>query len=308
MKPAITPLIEDLHSQQPIRVWSLIITVFGDAIVPRGGTVWLGTVLTLMHGLGITSNAVRAAMSRLTADGWLIRERIGRNSFYRLAESREREFAIAFPRIYSLGPADWSGHWRIAVLTSDDAENRERLRASLRARGYGSLAGGLFCRPDYADHFTADYEPGLAKFHGRALGPIDQLRELVRTAWALDHIAKAHEGVIARFDPLRIALREGLQLAPLDAVLARILLMHQFRRVALQDPMLPRDLMDKDWPGDRARRICADLYELLLPKSEVWLDENAKTPSGRLPPPDAAFHQRFAGFGVSEFARSDEIG
>ena len=34
-------IIERLHGAQRLRVWSVIITVFGDAIVPRGGRVAL---------------------------------------------------------------------------------------------------------------------------------------------------------------------------------------------------------------------------------------------------------------------------
>src|SRR5262245_51763084 len=56
---------------EPSRTWSVIITVFGDAIVPRGGAVWLGTLVSFFAALGIGDGVVRTAMSRLAADGWL---------------------------------------------------------------------------------------------------------------------------------------------------------------------------------------------------------------------------------------------
>src|SRR5215471_4203510 len=66
---------------EPSRTWSVIITVFGDAIVPRGGSVWLGTLVRFFAALGSNDGVVRTAMSRLAADGWLERSRVGRNSF-----------------------------------------------------------------------------------------------------------------------------------------------------------------------------------------------------------------------------------
>ena len=78
--------IIDQLKREPSRTGSIVITVFGDAIVPRGGSVWLGTLLEFFKTLDIDSGVVRTAMSRLAADGWLEREKVGRNSFYRLVE------------------------------------------------------------------------------------------------------------------------------------------------------------------------------------------------------------------------------
>ena len=40
----ITELVNQYHSRRPVRAWSLIITLYGDAIVPRGGSLWLGAL------------------------------------------------------------------------------------------------------------------------------------------------------------------------------------------------------------------------------------------------------------------------
>src|SRR6266480_4876783 len=49
---------------------------------------------------GIDAGHVRTAMSRLVTDGWLERERIGRNSYYRLSRREEVSFLAATRRIY----------------------------------------------------------------------------------------------------------------------------------------------------------------------------------------------------------------
>jgi len=82
--------------------------VFGDAIVPRGGSVWLGTLLEFFGAIDIDSGVVRTAMSRLAADGWLEREKVGRNSFYRLMKQGRQTFDappnISMTRSLPIGP------------------------------------------------------------------------------------------------------------------------------------------------------------------------------------------------------------
>jgi phenylacetic acid degradation operon negative regulatory protein len=63
--------IIDQLKREPSRTGSIVITVFGDAVVPRGGSVWLGTLLKFFETIDIDSGVVRTAMSRLGAAGGL---------------------------------------------------------------------------------------------------------------------------------------------------------------------------------------------------------------------------------------------
>jgi len=45
-------LVDEFQSKPTLRAGSLITTVFGDAIAPRGGTVWLGSLITAMEEFG----------------------------------------------------------------------------------------------------------------------------------------------------------------------------------------------------------------------------------------------------------------
>src|SRR5216117_1895006 len=91
--------IVDQLKREPSRTGSIVITMFGDAIVPRGGSVWLGTLLEFFEGLAI--------------DGWLTREKFGRNSFYRLAEKGRQTFEAATRHIYDPPPSDWTGRFEL---------------------------------------------------------------------------------------------------------------------------------------------------------------------------------------------------
>ena len=99
MAHPLARIIEQLK-REPSRTGSIVITVFGDAIVPRGGSVWLGTLLAFFEAIDIDSGVVRTAMSRLAADGWLERHKVGRNSFYRLVKKGRQTFDTATRHIY----------------------------------------------------------------------------------------------------------------------------------------------------------------------------------------------------------------
>ena len=50
MPPPLARIVEQLK-REPSRTGSIVITVFGDAIVPRGGSVWLGTLLEFFKAI-----------------------------------------------------------------------------------------------------------------------------------------------------------------------------------------------------------------------------------------------------------------
>src|SRR5258707_8916972 len=83
MPQPLARIVEQLK-REPSRTGSIVITVFGDAIVPRGGSVWLGTLLEFFKGLDIESGVGRTPMSRLASGCWLARNKAGPKRFYPL--------------------------------------------------------------------------------------------------------------------------------------------------------------------------------------------------------------------------------
>ena len=109
---------------EPSRTWSIIITLYGDVIVPRGASVWLGTLLKFFQAIGIADGVVRTATSRLASDGWLERIRVGRNSFYRLAPKGQETFRAATARIYSASSPPWRGGFTLVFAGDARTWNR----------------------------------------------------------------------------------------------------------------------------------------------------------------------------------------
>jgi phenylacetic acid degradation operon negative regulatory protein len=274
-RSALLPVLTHFRAE-PSRTWSIIVTLYGDAVAPRGGSLWLGTLLEVFAALGIGGNAVRTAMSRLAADGWLERNRVGRNSFYRLAAKGRTMFAEAATRIYGRhGPA-WDGCFQVAVLADPGRE----------VAGYVPLAPGIFVSARPAE---APKDAILL----RAIADADNGRRLAAQAWPLARTEAGYRRFLQAFGPLAAVLANGEELTGLDALVARVLMIHEYRRVVLRDPLLPAALLPEEWPGHDARRLCSALYQRLLPNSEAWLEANALNEEGHLPPPDASFHDRF---------------
>ncbi|MBK5958670.1 phenylacetic acid degradation operon negative regulatory protein PaaX [Rhodoplanes elegans] len=271
-RAALAPILDRLRAE-PSRTWSIIVTVYGDAIVPRGGCVWLGTLLAFFKALGIAEGVVRTAMSRLAADGWLERRKAGRNSFYALADKGRDTFAAATRHIYAVSPPAFPGHLDLVLLAN--GPGREAARAALEAAGWGSPAPGVFVAPGWPLPAAAGDELAV-----RATGDDAALRDLAARAWPLDATADAYHGFLDTFAPLRAALANGAVPDEAEAIIARVLLIHEYRRIVLRDPLLPAALLPQDWPGAAARTLCAALYRDLLEPSERWLDAHAIDEAG----------------------------
>ena len=288
MPPPLLRIIEQLK-REPSRTGSIVITVFGDAIVPRGGSVWLGTLLEFFQYLDIGSGVVRTAMSRLAADGWLERNKVGRNSFYRLAEQGRQTFDTATRHIYDPPPSDWTG--RFELLLIGNGEDRDASRDALKNAGFGSPLPGVWVAPSGVP--VPDEAARAIRLEVSAED--DSGRRLLSESWPLDRTADAYQKFMKTFEPLHGWIGRGAPLTDAEAFAARILLIHHYRRVVLRDPLLPSALLPGDWPGRAARKLCGEIYRGLLPASERWLDRHASNEDGVLPKAEEELARRFAG-------------
>jgi phenylacetic acid degradation operon negative regulatory protein len=288
MPQPLDRIVEQLK-REPSRTGSIVITVFGDAIVPRGGSVWLGTLLEFFGYLDIDSGVVRTAISRLAADGWLERNKVGRNSFYRLAEHGRHTFDTATKHIYDPPPSDWTG--RFELLLIGNGEDRDASRDALKNAGFGSPLPGVWVAPSGAPI----PEEAARAIRLEVSAEDDSGRRLLSESWPLDRTADAYLKFMKTFEPLRGWIGRGERLTDADAFTARILLIHHYRRVVLRDPLLPAPLLPRDWPGGAARKLCGEIYRGLLPASEQWLDHHASNENGPLPKADEELARRFNG-------------
>jgi len=286
MAQPLARIIEQLK-REPSRTGSIVITVFGDAIVPRGGSVWLGALLEFFTALEIDSSVVRTAMSRLTADGWFERAKVGRNSFYRLVKRERQTFDIATKHIYGAPASDWTG--RFELLLIGNGEDRDASREALKNAGFGSPLPGVWVAPSGVP--VPEEAAGAIRLEVSAED--DSGRRLLSESWPLDRTADAYLKFMKAFEPLRGWINDRKALSDADAFTARILLIHHYRRVVLRDPLLPTALLPRDWPGGAARKLCGQIYRGVLPLSEQWLDRHGRNENGLLPAAGRELARRF---------------
>ncbi|MFZ5689820.1 MAG: PaaX family transcriptional regulator C-terminal domain-containing protein [Pseudomonadota bacterium] len=286
LSPPIASLLRQFHARKPVRIWSLIVTLYGDAIVPRGGSIWIGSLIEIMALFGIDPGHVRTAVSRLSSDGWLASTKRGRASYYRLTKSGEAEFLQATQRIYSGIPVVQGG-MQVAVI-GPAAHDPAGLRAALQAAGYAAVSPVI-----HVGFGTVPADLGAGEGLFVMTPRPEDRRALAAAAFRTDDVSQGYRDFIAQFAPLAAAA-ESRAPGEEDALVARTLLIHAFRRVVLRDPGLPAELLPSDWQGEAARALAARIYALVAGPSERFLDRAAQNENGHLPPPTTSFHKRFA--------------
>lgn len=296
-------LVSDFQKKRPLRAGSLIITLYGDAIVPRGGTVWLGSLVRLLEPVGISERLVRTSVYRLVKENWLQAEKIGRCSYYSLTGSGLRRFEQAFKHVYEMSTRDWTGSWTLVFLTQLDAEQKKKVRDELKWLGFGSVGQGVMIHPRVPreellpllqEWQTLDDTIVMTTYPLQPLSSRAMRRE-VRENWNLDVLGGRYRRFLGRFRPLWQELVNEDTLTPAQCLIARTLLIHEYRKILLRDPQLPDELLPGDWEGRAARQLCRNLYRQIYLRAEEYLDETLENASGPLAGPNDNFFRRFGG-------------
>src|ERR1700735_2863056 len=223
MAHPLARIIEQLK-REPSRTGSIVITLFGDATVPRGGSVWLGTLLAFFETIDIDSGVVRTAMSRLAADGWLERNKVGRNSFYRLVKKGAQTFDTPTQPIYATQVSDWTGRFELLLIGS--SEDRDASRDALKNAGFGSPLPGVWVAPSG----VPVPEEAARAIRLEVSAEDDSGRRLLSESWPLDRTAGAYLKFMKTFEPLRGWIGRREKVSHGDAFTARVLLIHHYRR------------------------------------------------------------------------------
>lgn len=234
------------------RVWSVIVSLFGDLAQARGARLSGNSLSKVIMPMGIKPEAIRVALHRLRKDGWLESTRSGRTSEHYLTDFGRAQSAKVSPRIYDPAPnipKDWH------LLVADDAHGMATLDDLLLttdhlsvgrnvAMGSGKLPAN--CDELLAFQVTARSVPDWARTR---LCPPD----LIEACRALQDALE----ICVALDPARHAPTPG-QIATL-----RTLIVHRWRRVVLRHPDLPPEFYPKNWTGRDCRKLVFSLLDAL---------------------------------------------
>src|SRR5258708_5951457 len=296
---AAAALVARFRRQRPLRGGSLIVTVFGDAIMPRGGAIALGSVIELAAPFGLNERLVRTATARLAHDGWLEGRRAGKLSEYRLSKNGRARFAEATKRIYGEPAKEWSGRWTLIVVPPMRAAERNEIREELVWLRVGGISANGFWQPevDTKDLRAQRSSRGLFSrvvAFDASLGEDDVPQRLVGLGWDLEDLGERYRRFVDRFATVQTELKRHRSIEPRDCFLVRTLLIHEYRRLHLRDPLLPAQLLRPNWPGAQAAVLCRDIYASVFVSSELYLSRVAAPLTGPLPSAAASVMQPFA--------------
>ncbi len=301
IESASKSLVAEFRSRRTLRTGSLITTVFGDSIAPRGGAVWLGSLITVMQEFGINERLVRTSVFRLVQDGWLQSTQIGRRSYYSLTEEGRERFEQATHKIYGEPASSWDGEWTTVLLSTIEGAQKDAVRKELGWLGFGALSPSVLAHPspDMVDLDVTLQRLGVADklvvMSGETVRNEAAMRGLAQASWNLADIEERYASFVTRFRPLIAAQGKGANVLPKSAFVVRTLLIQEYRKVLLRDPQLPAELLPAGWHGISAYQLCRNLYRAIHAEADAYLTTIMETADGPLPPPAPAFMQRFGG-------------
>jgi len=261
----------------------MVFTLYGDYIRHRGGEAWTGSLIELLDLFGLSAQAVRSTLSRMSQRGWLKSRKAGRHSFYCITPKFLKLLEEGAQRIYQPRHDPWDGRWHL--LTYSIPESKRHLRRRLRVRllwlGFGALNQATWISPrdlraeveqvvdalrlrPYVEFFTAEH-------HG-----FSSDEEVVTRCWNLEGLGGFYAAFIARYDPpfqeAQARLRAGDPLEPRECFVQRFMLVHEYRSSPYLDPNLPPELLPSDWPGEKAMRLFRQYHALLSEGAEAFVD------------------------------------
>jgi phenylacetic acid degradation operon negative regulatory protein len=276
--PSIQEKAEGVSNSQDI-----IFTLYGDYIRHRGGEAWTGSLIELLGLFGLSGQAVRSMLSRMSQKGWLESRKIGRYSFYSQTPKFLKLLEEGAQRIFQPRCDPWDGRWHLLIYTIPESKRhlRRRLRERLLWLGFGSLNQATWISPrdlradveqvvdnlkvrPYVEFFTAKHQ-GFASDEG-----------IVARCWNLEQLNDYYSTFIARYDPpfqkYQAQLRAGDSLDPQECFVQRFMLIHEYRFSPYVDPNLPLELLPDDWLGERATQLFQQYHDLLVEKAGAYVD------------------------------------
>jgi phenylacetic acid degradation operon negative regulatory protein len=297
--------IDDFIAHESLSGTSLIMTVFGDSVYHRGGIISLASLIQLMDVFGLNERSVRTAVFRLVQNGWLVSEKIGRTSYYRITESSRQRFVMSDQKIYSFEQREWDQKWDLVLLSSVELENKVLLKRELEWLGFANIATNVMAYPG-CDHLklqnlllNLSMTDQVVLFKAETLALWQEsyptVKRMVSINWPVDSLQQRYQKFIHDFRHFFSYLEGEDEIDPVQAFQVRILLIHQYRRILLKDPNLPLELLPLDWPALIARNLSSNIYQCVYSTADEFFLEHARTAEGSMPPLHPQFYKRFGG-------------
>ena len=240
-------LVADLIEDRPMSARSVLATALLGADQPH---LTVGELVEMAALFGISDGAARTCLWRMASAGELTSDDGVYALAGRLLERRQRVDDAS--RIDDTALPPWDGTWELAVVSLDrrPATDRLALRKAATALHLGELREGMWLRPDNLDRnrlptMRAVLDQQCVHFHGAETDiPVETVRSVFRLDdWAVD----ARRLTAAMGDELDIEV-----LGADDFAYQFALSIAAVRHLQL-DPLLPAELIPRQWPAHAMR-------------------------------------------------------
>ena len=237
----------------PPRVWSLLVTVFGDLGQANGARFSGGLLGRITDTIGIKPEATRVALHRLRKEGWITSQRNGRRSDHVVTQWGRVQITQASPRIYAPGQLTKRAYLIVVAPGARDPDGVV-LRPGLCLSDRPATDGDAFCQDIDLSKPLPDW------MQARVLPP-----ELLVLA----------KDTSDRLKAAQMALPDPDALTALQTAVLRVLTVHAWRRVALRVPILPDAVLPDTYQGPIARAATMDLLARLKVPPLADLEDDA---------------------------------
>jgi phenylacetic acid degradation operon negative regulatory protein len=231
------------------RVWSVIVTIFGDLAQDPRDQIPGNTLSELTRMIGIKPEAMRVALHRLRKDGWINSEKSGRTSSHRLTRKGFEESLAARPRIYATN-SERPGQWHLLLREAQTGAARGKAQARKLPAGYLMLMDRVFL----GQGRSSGDERGFVIDGGAGTVP-----SWVKDTVISEDCVRSYNLLYQDLQAVLAGLKEAPQLSELQVSVLRILIVHNWRRCILRHADLPDAFFPDGCPAVACRALVAQL-------------------------------------------------
>ncbi len=262
---------------------SMIFTLYGDYVRHYGNEIWIGSLIRLLKEFGHNEQSVRAAISRMSKQGWVKARKEGNKSYYYLTQQGIDRMNEAAVRIFKLQPQKWDGKWRILLYSIPEEKRhiRDELRKELVWSGFGSIANSCWISPnnlqEQLEKLIDRYEirPYIHFFTSTYDGP-QKNKQLIEECWDIDEINKKYDAFISDYSQKYVIAKSSIhngQMTDAACFVERTKLVHEYRKFLFIDPGIPEELLPEQWLGSHAAALFRDYYKVLAKPSNQFFEK-----------------------------------
>ena len=269
------------HPQQ------VVLTLYGDYILHLGGEIGIDTLIRLLANFGLSQQAVRSAISRMSRKGLIKVRRVGRRSYYSLTTAGRTLLTEGARRIFKRKTTKWDGTWNIVTYSIPEKtrETRDIFRRELGWLGYGPLSEATWISPY---DMTAEVNELAEKLKIKDRVQIFNAKQvnsfnppsIMNWCWDLEKIHEKYSDFVEKYNNKlkdhQQRMEAGEVIEPGECFVERFHLIHEYRRLPFYDPDLPLELLPENWLRPQAANLFSEYHDLLANKANEYFDSAFK--------------------------------